>query len=371
MNIKYKIRRFIDKITKRDKTYKSIISDNAPWVYISYIPEVFYKQKNLRYMNGHQSRRETIEMVRCFNNLGYNVFMTHFNNPTFPNVDVKIIFGLEPVFTEACRIYSDAKKIYYATGAYYGHQNSMIESRTNYFNIKHAANCPLLRLVKEDERIELADKILQIGSKYTIQTYPEKYREKITTIHQSCSIVNCITMEQHGNDYMWIGGGGAILKGLDLVIDYFVCHKDMTLHVIGNIENDFLEAYSSIDLSNVIFYGHMDTASEEFRKVIAKCSFMVYPSCTEGGLPGSVITSMYYGLIPIVSKWAAFDEIESYGYVINELQDIDIERAIEWSLALDSNYKRSLSLKCSKFAQQTYNIDNFKKELYKYFENII
>ena len=46
---------------------------NRKWAYISYIPEVYYKKKDLHYMLSHQNKREALIIGEIFHRLGYNV----------------------------------------------------------------------------------------------------------------------------------------------------------------------------------------------------------------------------------------------------------------------------------------------------------
>ena len=129
-------------------------------------------------------------------------------------------------------------------------------------------------------------------------------------------------------DILWIGGGGEILKGLDLFLDSLK-NSIYNLHIVGNVSEEFKNLYS--DCRNVHYYGFINVNSSEFIRICEKCHFLIYPSCTEG-MPGSVINSMYLGVIPIVSRWAAFDEIEDYGYILEDLTVSAIQKAILWKV---------------------------------------
>lgn len=85
-------------------------------------------------------------------------------------------------------------------------------------------------------------------------------------------------------------------------------------------------------------------------------------------MPGSVITSMYYGIIPIVSRWAAFDEIDEMGYLLAGLDEESIQLAIDKVQKLSDEEVENLSLKCVKFAQNTYNLKKFKEEFKQYIQ---
>lgn len=371
------IGRFLYKIIARlfkfDNKYVSRVKGSNKWVYISYIPEVFYNTWNKKYMNGHQSRQEMVNIVRLFNNKGYNVYVSNYANYTLPSLNVEIVFGIEPGFIFACKKYSTAKKIYYATGAYFKHQNNMIKIRTDAFNIRFNAHFPYQRLINFTNHIEYADKILQIGSKYTIDTYPQSYRNKITTIHQSSTIqnVNKLTIEYaKENEYMWIGGGGSILKGLDLIFDYFIVNKQKKIHIVGNIDEEFLNIYEGKITSNIIIHGYMDLTSSKFADLVKSCNYLIYPSCTEGGCPGAVINGMAYGLIPIVSQWAAFDEIEEFGYLLDDISIDSIANVIESLSCINKEDCLYKKIKCAEFVMRTYNLKRFTEEFDRYIQSI-
>lgn len=351
--------------------YISKVGKDHPWVYISYIPDVFYFSFDKAFMHAHQNRKEMIEIVNVFNELGYNVYCSHYIQAHLPNINFKVIFGIEPGFVQACEKYPNAFKIYYATGAYGGHHNSMIRKRTKEFNMRHASKYPNQRLVPEKKFLTGVDKILQIGSKYTIETYPTDLRNKITTIHQSSTIQVKMNNQKkdydNRQDYLWIGSSGEVLKGLDLFLDA-LCDKQYRLHVVGNVSQEFKEIYKN--RTNIRYYGFMDVNSSAFVEICEKCNFLIYPSCTEG-CPGAVINVMRLGVIPIVSQWAADDETEKYGYILKDLSIDAIHDAIEWSNSLSKDEIKKLSEGCMAYSHKMYNILQFKKEFKKYLENIL
>ncbi|MCS3341971.1 hypothetical protein NXX10_05835 [Bacteroides xylanisolvens] len=77
---------------------------NRKWAYISYIPEVYYKKKDLHYMLSHQNKREALIIGEIFHRLGYNVKVALFNDSKeCDDRKYDIIFGLEPNFITMCK----------------------------------------------------------------------------------------------------------------------------------------------------------------------------------------------------------------------------------------------------------------------------
>jgi len=359
------VRKIISLFKRAENKEKYIVANkNAKkWVFVSYIPYVFY-EKDISKRLAHQNQNEIIAIVDVLKRLGYNVYVMAYNSTdVLPDIDVSIVFGLEPVFARACEKYSNARKIYYATGAYYQHHNNMVISMTDKFNSIFNTNIPYRRLVSPHDSCEISDSILQIGSNYTINTYPSRLRSKIYTIHQSSQATASSTLNYaKENEYVFMGSGGNMLKGLWCLIDFFCHNTEFTLNIVGPIEDDVMEIIRSRITPNIRIHGYLNVNSEKLQNILEKCNFIIYPSGSEGGCPGAVLNMMKKGMIPIVSRWAAFDEIEDYGYLLKGLDKESIHMAIEWSSKLTEEKITEIKKKASKFVCDTYSLERFSAE---------
>lgn len=358
----------------KENTYIIKNNDSNEWVYICYISNVFYHLNDTQYLGTHQNKKEAIIIAHTFHKLGYNVYVQEYSsNKKIPNLNFTVIFGLEPNFYKACQKFPQAKKIYYATGAYYEHQNKQIIDMTNYINKTYQSSLSYKRLVKSHKSIEIADSILQIGSRFTIETYPEKFQSKIFLIHQSTQI-NTLQQEKKyakENEYFYMASTGNALKGLVLLIEYFHKHPELYLNVVGPIEKDFYIAIRHLLSDNIKLWGFLNVNSTQFTQIIGKCNFLIYPSGSEGGIPGAVLNSMKKGLIPIVTRWAAFNEINRYGFLLQKWDVKSIDEGITWSLSLSIETINKLSKECQRYVDRNYNITNFEKELNQYLKIIL
>lgn len=364
--------RFIHKFNL-SVTYKSKIGKKSPWVFIPYIPEACYR-RDQAYLNGHQNRREMKQIVSLFNDFGFNVFVQNYTDTSLKlSTPPSIIFGLEPGFEAACKKWPNAIKIYYATGAYWKFQNGMTKKRTDEFNAKFGANYPYQRLVSETNRCEIADYIFQIGTKFTIETYPKHLQSKILIIRQSNTLVNPPAINKdfsNKKDFLWLGSSGTILKGLDLTIEYFKVHPNLQLHVVGHVDESFKKILETSACSNIHFYGFLNTSSELFIEIASKCNFLIYPSCSEG-CPGAVINSMLYGIIPIVTKWAAIDNINSLGFMLKDFTIDAIDDAVNWTSDLTSKQIELFSQTCKQYVLRNYSLTQFRNDMDKALKSII
>ena len=72
-----------------------------------------------------------------------------------------------------------------------------IQKMTDYVNVTYDAHIPYQRLVTPHKSIELADYILQIGSSYTILTYPPICQSKIEIIQQTSQSKDCYLKKKY------------------------------------------------------------------------------------------------------------------------------------------------------------------------------
>lgn len=369
------VRLFIFKYSSAKRyTYSNI--KNIKWAYISYIPEAFYRKNDNTYLNTHQNKRESLVIGQAFADNGYNFVVESFDTISLDNRKYDIIFGLEPNFCKLAKMNPSALKIYYATGAYYKHQNLMVNLRTDYFNEKHSSNVPYYRKAIENEASVLADYIFQIGSKYTIETYPQIIVPKISLITQSSNFYRKICIEEkvlsyNRNEFIWLGGGGSLLKGLDLVLDFFLSHQEYKLHIVGHIDEEVNQYYRQeiANCTNILFHGFMDLNTNAFINLVSKITFGIFPSASEG-FPGAVIASMKCGIIPITSRYAAFDEINDLGFMLNGFTVEDIEEAIQWAAHLEEDRISILIKENYKYAKK-WSLSNFAKEFNDLLKNKI
>lgn len=378
-----KYRAFLKYIEKESRfsKYEKVYNKSYPWVVVSYLTLPFYFRHFKAYMLSHQNRESTLIIFDVFRDLGLNFIGINFERQNItkflPEEQVKIIFGLEPNFINFSKIYPSSLKIYFATGAYYKHQNRMIIKRTDEVNKKKGSSLAYNRLVPEHNSAHIADSILQIGSKYTLETYPVEIREKIRILRQNTfEFLNYD--ETHKKErfdrktFLWFGSSGAILKGLDLVLDYFSKNKKYILHVVGPVEKDFQKVYEKelFYTSNIYFHGPLKINSKKLFKIAQESSFIIFPSASEG-CPGSVLNMMRLGMIPLVSKFAAFDTIEDKGIIINDLSEDGIQEAVEKTEISNNEELLNLFKKNSSFVESNFNSETFYKDLKEYISEIL
>ncbi|RXE61349.1 glycosyltransferase [Muribaculaceae bacterium Isolate-004 (NCI)] len=343
---------------------------NKKWAYIAYIPEALVRE-DIAYLNGHQNRREMKMIAECFLDNGYNIVVHDYQDKSSaPDHTYDVVFGLEPNFTICARQHPLATKVYYGTGAYSKYANAAVIGRTDEFNRKHGVAIQPRRLAPDDDCAEICDKILQIGSRNTIETYPEHLRQKIMLIDQSSNFLRSdlsrldVPMR---NKFIWLGSSGSILKGVDLVIEAFMSHPELEIDLVGPIEEDVKAVYEHrlAKSPNIRFHGFVDINSDKFLQIIRGTSFLIYPSVTEGGAPGAVIACMKLGIVPIVSKVASSDNCDNLGFVFENVSLESVEAALTWCKRLQNGEIYRLGSENIKESTK-YTIENFRTQFNNY-----
>jgi glycosyltransferase involved in cell wall biosynthesis len=130
--------------------------------------------------------------------------------------------------------------------------------------------------------------------------------------------------------FMALAGSGAILKGLDLVVEAFASTPGRTLHIVGALEADFLTAYGPLISAapNIHSHGFLRFGSRKLTKLLNTCSVIISPSCSEG-MSSAVVTGIACGMYPIISRQTGVDLPTNSGLYLENLSVDAIHSAIE------------------------------------------
>lgn len=366
-------------LTDRPYIYTNNSSNNRGKIFVSYLTMPLRKSHCVKYLNYHQNRRETLIICHVLKALNLSVVFKRFDVIGSIRNDYNIVFGLEPNFIKACKKNPKSIKVYYATGAYWRHQNAVIEKRTKDFNLIHQCDVGTSRMIEPHNAAEIADYIFQIGSKYTLETYPESIRSKIIFIRQSChdfvfhDFINRKLKIFSTSEFIWMGSKGSILKGLDLLLDFFLNTPNKSIHIIGPIDKEVYLIYKNVvnHSPNIHIHGFLDLDSAELEEIALKSTFVIMPSGSEGGCPGAVINMMKLGCIPIVSRYAAFDGIEHMGFLIDGFSVNDIGTIVNRVSVIETSEIENLIRKNHEFATSNFNKNVFESDIREAFSKVM
>ncbi len=310
-------------------------------VLISYIKEPF-----IRASVKHTNFFEVQAAAKIFKALGYSVDVMHYEG-RIPRLDIyDVIYGFGDVF----QIYFErgggrAKTIYYGAGMHVCHQNNATLKRLRDVHRQRGVwLCSSARYVAKawTHQTTLVDGIIALGNDTCAATYKAHYDGPVLECPApffrtiDYKVVMAKREAATRNSYLWFGSAGLIHKGLDLCLDYFKVRQDLELHVCGNLllEPDFTSAFHSelFETPNIHVHGFIDVQSKAFEEILSSCSFVVFPSCSEGGSP-SVLTAIGNGaLIPVVSRESSVTA--EHGVMVEYLTPSGFADAIEKTLSM-------------------------------------
>ncbi|MBC6607152.1 glycosyltransferase [Hymenobacter sp. BT188] len=272
-------------------------------------------------LNEHSMYWETVEMVRQLNERGYVVDFYDVACPEPIDWDIYEVAFVQSDRLAECPPAARVKKVFYCTENYWAFQNLAELNRLREFHRRTGIWARPERQTRVSFSDEHADVMTLYGTPFQQQLYdprPERHYLNISVAKQPVAVPKRIASAR--TNFLWLGSGGAILKGLDLTVEAFARMPEAHLYIAGNIERETrLWAWLKGMLSrhpNLHYLGWVDVASTSFAKVANNCIGQVYPSASEGG-GGSVAQLLHFGLIPVVTQtatvWGAFIgfEIES------------------------------------------------------------
>lgn len=284
----------------------------------------------------HTNNWEILAMAKILNELGFWVdildrTITPAELKIQDNYDIFLGIGAG----ESGRYYADiaqkvprAMKIFLAAGPEPDWSNELIKKRYDYFFQRHPqAQVAFRRTIVNvdiEKAMSLTDAIFAWGNEFSIATYQQRFSKPIFRLYPSSAPslrADFYQLTQRSpKKFLYFGGHGNIVKGLDVVIEAFLTLSDLELYICApKTEADFNKVYKEIlaKSSNIHFVGFIQVGGDIFNQLTSECGFVVLPSCSEGTAT-SVTTCMRRALIPIVTFESGID-LEDFGYLIKDI----------------------------------------------------
>ncbi|WP_188561487.1 glycosyltransferase [Hymenobacter frigidus] len=312
-------------------------------------------------LNEHSMYWETVEMVRQLNERGYIVDFYDVHCPEAIAWERYEVAFVQSDRLAECPATAKVKKVFYCTENYWAFQNLAEMTRLRDFHRRTGIWVRPERQTRISFSDEYADYITSFGTPFQRELYhprPERHQLNISVAQQPEHVVKDIAAARAS--FVWLGSGGAILKGLDLAVEAFAGLPEATLYIAGNIEREErLWQWLKPQLArypNLRYLGWVDVTSPAFAKVANGSIGQVYPSASEGGA-GAVVQLLHFGLIPIVTQTAAACSAH-LGFEIDsqepEIIIADIQRHVRTLLALHDADLRQRSDAAREFAVQNH-----------------
>jgi len=346
-------------------------------VLFSYLTEPFTMAPWEDFSTYHTSYWECYEIAQNFLRRGYAVDVINSNNAKFIpkkkyDFFIDIAQNLERL---APMLGTECKKILHVVICHWTVNNfAEYEKIDRIMKVKGVAIKPQ-RTCAPTFHIENADMATVLGNKFTQDTF--KYAGKpLYPIPLSATVLLDLPERNYDdakNKFLWIGGSGAALKGLDIALEAFSQMPDKKLVICGTVhsELDFQKAYwkELYGTPNISYLGRVDVAGQKFKDAVKECSFVFYPSSSEGQA-GSIIQAMHGGLIPLISYQTGIDVFD-FGKI---LKDNSFENAIKEIKVMSSLPEKTLQEMGRKTWEHTrthHTRESFSKAYGEFVTNIL
>jgi hypothetical protein len=294
---------------------------------------------------GHQNQWQAKELARLLGEFGFNVDVIDFTEQVKLNKNYDLVIDVHPGLncSYADHMTASSRRIAYMTGSNPSFSNRAEMQRLEDLYLRKGVRLQPRRQAKllSKQEIESCDGVMFIGNSYNLKTYNEfnltKVRYITNTGYAFLDEVN--SAHRSPQSFLFLGSGGQVHKGLDLLLEFFSKHNGLELYVCSSFksEHDFRDLYHKelFNLPNIHGTGFIDIKGSRFKEICGRCSYVVLPSCSEANA-GSVLTGMSAGLIPLVSKECGFEENEVRFFddcssqSISQMIAVMAEKSAEW-----------------------------------------
>jgi|GEM_PF-482926 len=332
--IKFTYRTLLAYRNKLTRRFFGVVSVSAKTrkrgeVLLSYLTSPFTCAPWQYFTDPHTNYWECAEIARLFAVRGYDVDIIDANNTHFiPKKSYAVVVDVRQNLQRFCtatptQLPAHCKKVMHITSSDSTFQNTAEAERLAKLLERRGATLTAQRIESGAENPSYADYLEGFGNKTVHATFA-RFQKPIHPIPISVTQtfelfdIEKKDFSEARNHFLFFSGGGAILKGLDLVVEAFATMPDAHLHIIGPAayEKEFQEAYKTeLALPNITRYprpkitknGDITVGDTTFLAVANKCATLIYPSASEG-TSGAVIQAMHAGVFPIVTKQTGLSE---------------------------------------------------------------
>jgi tetratricopeptide (TPR) repeat protein len=320
---------------------------------------------------------ESREVCRLFLRQGFAVDVVSFNDgpPADGQPDYAAVFGVSGfIARNQAALPASSVCIALMTGSSPDFQNRAEQERVAALSRRrqgaYAAKRQVADVEHQLESVALADHALLIGNAVTRGTFPEPLRAKLRPIRVTASHVGWIkdaaSYVPASREFLWYFGHGAVLKGLDLLLDLFSRQDRWTLNVVGHVayEPDFDQMYFDELYRNprIRTLGHLRGDSPVMTEVSRRCFSFIAPSASEG-MSNAVATCLQIGLYPIITRSCGIDLPEGCGIYLESVSESEIAAAVARAHAMpEDELVRQIGI-LQRHALEAYSRETYTREI--------
>lgn len=343
---------------------------------VSYLPRPLIIPQNRRSFSNNGI---AISIPKALNELGYSVDIVDIHNMNYaPRKEYDLFFGhVGHNFLNICRyLPSKCIKISFSPGDYWYFFNTQEEKRFKALIARKGITLSFDRyrydIDNEEKSLLLSDGIICLGDESVCKPF-SKFNNIVHLNNASYPDSHYDSSYKDYNEgrdnFLFYSGGGNVHKGLDILLEAF-SKTDKHLYICTCLDPKFKKLYEKeLNQSNIHFMGWVRQRSRKFYRLIDKCNFIIFPSCSEGSA-GSVVECMNQGLIPVVSRETRID-VSGFGIFLNECTIQEVKNTIEYLSIMPTNELREKSLLTRKAALSEYSEKAFVENMKACIQKIV
>lgn len=323
------------------------------------------------YFAGHTRWWRNLAIAEVLSSLGYCVDVVY-HKAEIPTLGYSydLMIGLQPLAFSLAKELSDfCAKVYITTGSEASFYNQQMNKRINEIEKRHGTRLEMSRPQNENfHNLRYFDALATLGNEFTASTFRPFFTGSIHTFNNHTALSKIGRSVNRSYDeavrhFLFFGGGGQIILGLDILLDVFCERLNLHLYVCSPFKNEpgFVDCFhdSLFNKPNIHSIGFLPLGSEKYRKIVETCGSVIVPQCS-GASNGSVVTCMHNGLVPIVSQ-AAGITTDDFGILLKSIDHKDVARTVDSFAAKSGEWLKEKSERTMKTAQRDYSQDAFRR----------
>lgn len=359
-------------------------------VLLSYLTKPFRIDPDAPEFYARQDRWQTIAIAEAFNELGYVVDACRYDDPDGaprPLEAYDALFGFEPNFEAfAAEMPDELPKIYYAIGAHWSFRNPAEHRRLDQLADRCGSRIEPERTLPESNAPALADAIVVTGDHYTgddefiTDTYRNAigptpiYHVRISGFEFLNSAVTETDFETARNNFLWFGGSGSVLKGLDLALEAFAGFEDKQLYVCGPVTDNeaFVELYETelYETPNIHLEGYVNVTSDRFTELTRNCGYVLNPSASGVAVPSALITCMHRGVVPIFTTEFEAPAVD-WGIQLPDTEVETVRKTVETAAARSPDDCKAMARRAREYIEANHTRETYSNDMWTALSSIL
>ncbi|MBI2120112.1 MAG: glycosyltransferase [Parcubacteria group bacterium] len=338
------------------------------------------------YTDPHSNNWVSLEIARLFAIRGYDIDVIDcYDNNFIPQKKYTVCVDMQYNLARlSAYLPKRCIKIMHLVGSYPEFQNNAEQARIHALEKRKKVTLLPTRTVPTTSDPSIADFLEGYGNKTVHNTY-SRFEKKVIPIPVPIMEVYDFPSEKNFEEakkhFLWFGGGGAILKGLDLVLETFALLPHLKLTIIGpaSFGKEFEELYAKeLNLPNITRYekprlnrenGESMIGDIPVREILNQCGAVLGLSASEGG-GGATVQAMQGGVFPIVTPNTGINE-NAPSVIIENPTIENIKKAVEDFSNLPAETVAKLCRGAHLFATEHHTKEAFTRSYENFIDNVL